>query len=717
MTTYAEVHSAEQAWTPDQPIPEAYTEWLVRNAAPEQPRHFVLGRVPFGIWLHAAPAGGYKSAIAAQIEQAIVYGVKIPGLDWEFTRQGDVLVVTPDESFGEVQDRSFTIVPGGDHVLDGEDRQHPRGPRYEIHYRHGLPGETIQDRIAWLWLTVAEIEAATGRPVVWIRMDTIAALVGDSEKNAYDQASPLRELNHRLANESRVLFGTQHLNKAGTPMGTTGFQGNANLNTIGEVFTEDNTGTIRVNGKARGCQHWQAAAVYHDGIAERLVDESPQSMMHATGTRPRRLVDILAAGPASVGELQDATGWSNRVVWTNLARLKRAREVEKLPDRRWQLVDNGREAPAGPPRWTEGNETFGVCAACGRRMLVMEPDQTTHPNCGPGIQLRAVPDPPAEEAPEAPAEPAPEPSGDALDDTSPAERIDGFGALQASIDKSRMHPVKRVFGKDRDSEPWTLITERMTGEHRWVQQVPEAFVRADPLVLVLDRNGSYPSAMGSVPVAANLLKHTGSLRATDAEIKAAGLFEIKRIDWYETGIGHPLGKIAEDDSPSWWITTPHLRLLQQLQHAGRIDAPQVIDSWTGRATNGLFTRFSKEVQELRTSAMQAGDFDRYAQVKRATSIAIRCLWPKAAGSPFWRPDWSVSVRAEAAVRHWVRADQALHHGAVLLKLGAVDEVAVVQQAKGEVPRPYVLGDRYGQVKVKEQLSYAEWAARRGNRAR
>lgn len=379
------------------------------------------------------------------------------------------------------------------------------------------------------------------------------------------------------------------------------------------------------------------------------------------------------------------------------------------PAKPWQVVPRGDTVPARQ-EWQQNGETYSTCTVCGRRMLVLEPGQTTHPSCRP-----SPPPPAADPGPPQPGPPA-DPVGPdlGLDDVDQAEEINGFSALEGSIKRSRMKPVLRIPVAARSNAPWTLITEQMTGEHRWIRHLPGVSAASDSAgVLVLDRNGSYPAAMSSVPVAANLLKHTGSLRSNE-EIKAAGLFEIKRLDWWEDGIGHPLGRIAEQDSPTWWISTPHLRLLQQLYAIGRIDVPQVVDSWTGRATGALFERFSRETQDARLSALEADDMDRYAEVKRATSVAIRCLWPKGAGSPFWRPDWSVSVRAEAAVRHWVRADQARTHGAILLKLGAVDEVAMIDTG---VPRPYVLGRRYGQVKIKEELSYGEWVKRRGNRAR
>ena len=82
------------------------------------------------------------------------------------------------------------------------------------------------------------------------------------------------------------------------------------------------------------------------------------------------------------------------------------------------------------------------------------------------------------------------------------------------------------------------------------------------------------------------------------------------------------------------------------------------------------------------------------------------------------PDWSVSVRGEAAVRHWVRADQAVTAGAELIRLGNVDEVAflIPKRARSSwVPEPYVEGTGFGYVKLKGTALAAEWNRPKGAR--
>jgi hypothetical protein len=286
-------------------------------------------------------------------------------------------------------------------------------------------------------------------------------------------------------------------------------------------------------------------------------------------------------------------------------------------------------------------------------------------------------------------------------DTEPGpEEINAFRMLEESIRASVKHPVLRVPLEQRDLAPWNLMTEPMRGEHRWRRPV-------DPgaTVVVLDRRGSYPSAMGNVPVAVNRLHHTGPLDAYDP--KTAGIFLVGRVGDAADGTPHPFGEIAFQPGKAWWITTPHLRLGLRLAREGRLPAIRILDSWTGVAGSTLFRQFADDTARARARATG----DAYVEVKRKTSIAIRSLWPKGARSPFWRPDWSLSVRAEAAVRHWVRADQARRTGANLVRLGNVDEVAfALEPGETEIPPPYEVGPKFGQVAVKRKVPGEVWNA-------
>jgi hypothetical protein len=168
---------------------------------------------------------------------------------------------------------------------------------------------------------------------------------------------------------------------------------------------------------------------------------------------------------------------------------------------------------------------------------------------------------------------------------------------------------------------------------------------------------------------------------------------------------HPLGRMALAEKPQVWITTPHLKLLEALAHGSRI-APVVIrDSWTGKANASLFQAFYKAAKEARPRYLaqdqpELGNRNPYKMYKESVSRPLRLLWPKGSRSPFWRPDWRVSMVAEASVRHWLKASAAVREGGHLISLRNVDE-ALFWTPDGALPPGYVEGTSFGQVKRKE----------------
>ncbi|BAG16927.1 MULTISPECIES: type II toxin-antitoxin system prevent-host-death family antitoxin [Streptomyces] len=290
----------------------------------------------------------------------------------------------------------------------------------------------------------------------------------------------------------------------------------------------------------------------------------------------------------------------------------------------------------------------------------------------------------------------------------------GLSILRESISRSKMHPLPAVRADQRENVPWTLFREFMDGEPRWVHPeaervrngagkrdtliVPDSF--APGALCTIDRNGSYPSACSAVPLAPNKLLHTGALAERTRD--QAGIFYIDVPSWTHTQMPHPLGRLADraDAHGRVWAVTSHIQLIERLIKAGHITEPLCIhDSWTGRANESLFQHFYKEARRARTELVDAGA--PYDQYKRRLSIALRLLWPKGdtVKSPFWRPDWRMSVVAEASVRHWVTAWKAVQAGHTLIALRNVDE-AVFHTPDGTAPDTYKVGTGFGEVKVK-----------------
>ncbi|MFD9466033.1 hypothetical protein [Streptomyces sp. NPDC060027] len=110
---------------------------------------------------------------------------------------------------------------------------------------------------------------------------------------------------------------------------------------------------------------------------------------------------------------------------------------------------------------------------------------------------------------------------------------------------------------------------------------------------------------------------------------------------------HPLGRLIDrpDDQSRVWVTTPHIKQLERLHRDGHLTAPVTIhDSWTGKANESLFKPFYAAAREARTELVKVGG-EPYKNYKTRLSIALRLLWPKRPEqrSPFWRPDWRMSM--------------------------------------------------------------------------
>lgn len=323
-------------------------------------------------------------------------------------------------------------------------------------------------------------------------------------------------------------------------------------------------------------------------------------------------------------------------------------------------------------------------------------------------------------------------------ETAYEERDDerGFPALshlKQGIKRSRLHPVPVIRKAERDGEPWSLMIQQMDCSPKWLapgwgsrmvryeedgkrRRRRELIVPEDAgagTLVVIDRNGSFPSACSSVTVAANVLHHTGALATreiTDSNgkpCKLGGIFYAEVPAWERTDMPHPWGRITDyaDANGAVWVPTPVIELTEKLAKDGHLAAPVIRDSWAGRSTQGLFKPLYEEARKAREEFIKAGNLKdpAYAEYKLRASTAVRLLWPKEVSSPFWRPDWYLSVVAESSVRHWAQAFRAVQAGHHLVALQKTDEAAF-WTPDGAVPDTYRVGDMFGEIKTKGGLS-------------
>ncbi|MEV8545484.1 type II toxin-antitoxin system prevent-host-death family antitoxin [Streptomyces sp. NPDC051572] len=484
--------------------------------------------------------------------------------------------------------------------------------------------------------------------------------------------------------------------------------------------TED-PARVRVTVAERDLGAIGSAYLSPDLLHARFLDAGTAPAVPATGEEPARPL-----GSAVERELAEAA-----LPYTSGARQGLPAAVtHALAALRTALTNGNREAldelgpslaeiAAAPPQLLDTDEGRRLAAALNAYNTTAAADATeqsdvaVQPTAGSGGR---VPD--DEDDAEGEVELRP---GDEEDEPETAV-FPALKILKDAVGRSKMHPVPVIGIEARESGPWPLISEHMDGEPRWVHPdvtstrvpfirengkrvrrdqlgVPDAFGAG--VMCLIDRNGSYPSACSAVPLAPNKLLHTGPLEEFDKA--SAGIYLIDIPEWTRTDMPHPLGRIIDrpDDQGRVWVTTPHIKLLVKLVRDRHLAAMPVIhDSWTGKANESLLKPFYAAARQARSELVEAGG-QPYKAYKTRLSIALRLLWPKRPEqrSPFWRPDWRMSMVAEASVRHWVAAFNAILAGHVLIALRNVD-AAVFWTAPGTPPDTYRIGTGFGEVKAK-----------------
>lgn len=292
----------------------------------------------------------------------------------------------------------------------------------------------------------------------------------------------------------------------------------------------------------------------------------------------------------------------------------------------------------------------------------------------------------------------------------PHQPASAYDALLSSVMRSKATPLLAPPPQDRDSEPWTIAAAARSGQHRWLlppDRWPQAV--AGRRVVVLDRRGSFPAAMSSVPVAVGPLAHRGPI---DRPIRGmAGLYLIEPPEADRWDFPPPLGRlVGQLEDGRVWVTDPHVELLRRRLGL----AVEISDSWVGPRHGSLFGRYSAWARDWRDEARGTDD-----EIRRKVEInkAIQMIY-SSVPSGLWRPDWLVAIQAEARCRHWAKAFQASQDGMTIVGLTKEDEVAVLVGPDDDFPRTdadgrrwvgsYEVGTRYGCVSLKGIVKADEW---------
>jgi hypothetical protein len=675
------------------------------------------GLLPVGAVLLYAPPGLGKTFLAEVIEHHLAYGTPLRG--WPEPEQlTRCLVYDAESSLLQMQQRSWSIT----NYLETDDLDPAAttaGPwagaggirigLEELEGRPGFPGRTATERFLHLRAELTEARDR-GMPYRYVRIDTMRMFIG-ARPHGMDIVTFENQwsvnFNHLAEEFGCCIVLLHHTNKASEYSGSTGLGGGVSL-VVSMSRNPDNEREIvlKSEDKNRKMAAFSYALMQNSDGVPQFTDLITPTQASMAGTN-RAVIDLLTKQPRTMAELYSRlSAMPNTTVRRCVQRLQRGDGVNSVIRYRKGRYEVCGQEPAGPDY-----RATRLCVVCREAMTVVEEGQRTHPSC------EEVPGPSEAGEPEGRL---PSGGGDqeaAGPDTNPEPtpgKWNAFTELDLSVSASVKHPVSFIKPEARDQGVWPLFTannneagESMVGLHRWAAEQLPVDVAGDALVAVLDRHGSFPAVCSSVTVAPNLLHHTGPLDEYDP--KMAGAYRLAPLMWSDRRIGHPLGPIALKPDDEWWITTPHLRLLVKLHRAGRIGRPIILDSWTGKAAGGLFQDFSVSVREQRIIAARESEAA-YNEVKDFSSIALRSLWCSTE-SRFWRPDWSVSIRAESQVRLWAVSYAALGPadqptGAVLLRLRNTDEswwLAPAGSTDTWAPAGLKMGPGFGQVSHKHKV--------------
>ncbi|CCK32743.1 dihydrolipoamide S-succinyltransferase [Streptomyces davaonensis JCM 4913] len=213
-------------------------------------------------------------------------------------------------------------------------------------------------------------------------------------------------------------------------------------------------------------------------------------------------------------------------------------------------------------------------------------------------------------------------------------------------------------------------------------------------VTALDLNGAYLSALKTHLPLGQLEHSTGNHH----DRRRAGVHLITPPDWdHDAYLPNPVG--SRDEPGPLWVTEPTLRLLLRCASPtyGLCDPPEIHESWTSGATEGLLEKFRVTLKDARDRAITEGDEVTLEYVKAMYSKFVSTLGESNFNRELYRTDWMHLIRSQAFANLWWKAHRAYDQGLMVVRAMGTDELHVI----GDWRAVFDEGRGVTQVKVKD----------------
>ncbi|OIJ64451.1 helix-turn-helix domain-containing protein [Streptomyces mangrovisoli] len=216
-------------------------------------------------------------------------------------------------------------------------------------------------------------------------------------------------------------------------------------------------------------------------------------------------------------------------------------------------------------------------------------------------------------------------------------------------------------------------------------------------VTALDVNGAYLSALKTHLPLGQLEHSTGDHH----DRRRAGVHLITPPEWeHDAYLPNPIG--SRDEPGPLWVTEPTLRLLLRVSGPayGLCDPPEIHESWTSGATEGLLEKFRVALKDARDRAIAEDDEVTLDYVKAMYAKFVSTLGESNYNRELYRADWMHLIRAQAFANLWWKAHRAYDQGLMVVRAMGTDEFHVV----GDWRAVFDEGRGVTEVKVKDVYS-------------